>query len=51
MLLIIWYLHNDINRYTDISTKSQIGNQITDREKWDLNNLQTTGGASETFQT
>ena len=37
------------NRYTDIITNTQIGNQIRDREKWDLNNLQTTGGASESF--
>jgi hypothetical protein len=49
----IWYLDNDINnnRYTDIITNAQLGNQITDREKWDLNNLQLQGVQMKLFQT
>ena len=44
----IWYLHNDIiyNRYTDIFTNSQLKIQT---EKVGFEQLQTTGGASETF--
>ena len=52
MLLIfgIWTIINN-HRYTDIITQMQLGNQITDREKWDLNNLQLQGVQMKILQT